>query len=401
MIEKGEARALIRSLWHKKDEPVPMGCQGCPDRPHCGGIQVAASVFNCMDHCTCADPAACTKVCPNSPHFVARVHEVRGFGHEDIERRRPVPLVQLPTYAHLLFTYPKVREAIRLPVAAVPLGAVFNKSGHGGIALTRAQLEQRFRLAPQTPLILSGVELDHKIEKFWGVKRGRAELIAGIKALDPLIVTTPNYSVVLDAPRHDAMHSLKRILLAWSELHDAGIRTALHLNAVTDKDYERMAEFLHAHPEVRAVSLEFETGAANEEQGLYHAGQLDRVVQRLGRAPHLVFRGDARWLPVLRRSFPTATILNGAASVRTRKRRRALVKEERLIWESSPTERGAPLDELLQHNFAQVGAWLETKVVAAGVGIGGVLASNCNRRKSNDSEVGSEGHDQTRQLSFL
>jgi hypothetical protein len=398
MIEKSEARALVRSLWHKKDEPVPMGCQGCPDRPQCGGIQVAASVFNCMDHCTCKDPAVCTKVCPNSPHFVARVHEVRGFGYEDIERRKPVPLVQLPTYAHLLFTYPKIREAIRLPVAAVPLSAVFNKAGHGGTSLTRPQLEQRFRLAPGTPLILSGVELDHKIEKFWGVKRGRADLIAGIKALDPLIVTTPNYSVVLDAPRHDAMHSLKRILLAWSELHDAGIRTALHLNAVTDKDYERMAEFLHAHPEVRAVSVEFETGAASEEQGLYHAAQLDRLVQRLGRAPHLVFRGDARWLPVLRKSFFTATILNGAASVRTRKRRRAVVKAERLSWESSPTERGAPLDELLQHNLAHVGAWLEMKVAAAGVGIGGVLGT---RRKPKASEVSAEGNHQTGQLSFL
>jgi len=50
MIDKEEARALIRSLWHKQDEPVAIGCQGCPDRPHCGGIKVAASIFSCMDH---------------------------------------------------------------------------------------------------------------------------------------------------------------------------------------------------------------------------------------------------------------------------------------------------------------------------------------------------------------
>lgn len=399
MIDRSEARALVRSLWHKIDEPVPMGCQGCPDQPQCGGIQVAASVFSCMDHCTCKDPAACAKVCPNSPHFVARVHEVRGFGYEDIERKKAVPLVELPTYAHLLFSYPKVRVPIQLPVAALPLSAAFNKAGHGGTSLTRLQLEHRFRLAPGTPLILSGVELDHKIEKFWGVKRGRADLIAGIKALDPLIVTTPNYSVVLDAPRHDALHSLKRILLAWSELHDAGIRTALHLNAVTDKDYERLAAFLYAHPEVRAVSVEFETGAANEAQGRYHAAQLDRLVQRLGRAPHLMFRGDARWLPLLRTSFPTATILNGAASVRTRKRRRAVVEAGRLSWESSPTERGAPLDELLQHNLARVGAWLELKVAQAGGGAGGILATP--RHKPKASEVSAEGNRQARQLSFL
>lgn len=401
MIDKQEARALVRSLWHKRDEPVPMGCDGCPDRPLCGGIQVSASVFSCMDHCTCKDPETCSKVCPNNPSFVARIHEVRGLDHEDIERMRPVPMFELPTHAHLLFTYPKVSRAIQLPVAAVPLSSVFNRSGHGGIALTRAQLERRFRLAAGTPLILSGVELDHKIEKYWGVTRGRTELIAGIRALNPLIVTTPNYSVVLDAPRHDAMHSLKRILLAWSELHDAGIRTALHLNAITDRDYQRMLEFLHVHSEVRAVSVEFETGAATEEQGLYHAEQLDRVVQGIGRAPHLVFRGDARWLPVLRRTFPTITILNGAASVRTRKRRRAVFKNEQLRWESSLTPRGAPLDELLQHNFSGVSQWLALKVASAGVVAGGSLLATKVRTRATPSEVRPESHDQTRQLSFL
>jgi hypothetical protein len=314
---------------------------------------------------------------------------------------RPVPLLGLPTHAHLLFTYPKVRHPIRLPVAAVPLSAVFNKSGRGGISLTREQLERRFRLAAGTPLILSGVELDHRIEKYWGVTRGRTELIAGIRALNPLIVTTPNYSVVLDAPRHDAMHSLKRILLAWSELHDAGVRTALHLNAITDRDYQRMLEFLRVHSEVRAISIEFETGAATEQQGMYHAEQLDRVVQGLGRTPHLVFRGDARWLPVLRRTFPTITILNGAASVRTRKRRRAVLADEQLRWESSPTARGAPLDELLQHNFLRVSEWLALKVASAGVMAGSSLLATKAKTRAAPSEVSPEGHDQTRQLSLL
>jgi hypothetical protein len=401
MIEKEEASALIRSLWHKQDEPVAIGCQGCPDRLQCGGIKVAASIFSCMDHCTCEDQASCSKVCPNKPDFVARVHEVRGFGFEDIERRKPIPLLDLPTHAHILFTYPKVRDVIRLPAAAVPLSSIFDRSGLGGMALTRQQVERRFRLAPNTPLILSGVELDRKIEKYWGVTRGRSEMITGIRALNPLIVTTPNYSVVLDAPRHDAMHSLKRILLAWSELHDAGIRTAVHLNAVTDRDYDRMTEFLRIHTEVRAVSIEFETGAATEVQGLYHAEQLDRMVQRLGRAPHLVFRGDARWLPALRRSFPTSTILNGAASVRTRKRRRAEIKDGVLRWASTPTPIGAPLDELLQHNFAQVGTWLDLKIATAGLAARGVLASSRPQQKQGRSEVGAEGHDQTGQLSLL
>nr|WP_231402695.1 DUF4417 domain-containing protein [Caenimonas aquaedulcis] len=343
-----------------------------------------------MDHCTCVDRQACQKVCPNNRHFVARIHEVRGFGYDDIERRRGIPLVQLPTFAHLLFTYPKISNLVQLPVAAIPLSDAFNRSGKGGTALTRSEVDSRFRLAAKTPLILSGVGLDRKIEKFWGVTRGRSELLAGIRALDPLMVTTPNYSVTLDAPRHDAMHSLKRILLSWSELHDAGLRTALHLNAVTDRDYGRMAEFLSAHSEIRAVSVEFETGAAPEEQGVYHAQQLDELVQRIGRPLHLVFRGDARWVPMLQKSFPSITALNGSASIRTRMRRRAVLAGEQLSWASAPTQEGEALDELLAHNLRSVSLWFSAKTIAP-----------VPSRKKAPLEVRPKRHDEARQPGLL
>jgi hypothetical protein len=390
VIYKADAKSLVRTLWHNRGEPTAMGCRDCPDRPECGGLQVSASVFSCLDHCNCADRQSCQKVCPNNRNFVARIHEVRGFGFDDIERRRAIPLVKLPLFAHLLFTYPKVANPVQLPVAAIPLSAVFNRSGKGGVALTRDQVEERFRLAAKTPLILSGVELDRKIEKFWGVERGRAELLAGIRALDPLIVTTPNYSVFIDAPRHDAMHSLKRILLAWSELHDAGLRSALHLNAVTDRDYSRMAEFLSVHSEIRAVSVEFDTGAAPEEQGHYHAKQLDGLVQRIGRPLHLVFRGAARWVPELQKSFPSITALNGSASVRTRKRRRAVFADEQLRWESAPTQQGAPLDELLAHNLRNVSMWFAAKTTAP-----------APARKKVLLEVRPKRHDEAGQLGLL
>ena len=390
MIDKADAQSLVRTLWHNRGEPTAMGCRECPDRPECGGLQVSASVFSCLDHCNCVDRQACQKVCPNNRSFVARIHEVRGFGFDDIGRRRSIPLVKLPMFAHLLFTYPKVAEPVQLPVAAIPLSAVFNRSGKGGTALTREQVENRFRLAAKTPLILSGVELDRKIEKYWSIERGRAEVLAGIRALDPLIVTTPNYSVFIDAPRQDAMYSMKRILLTWSELHDAGLRTALHLNAVTDRDYGRMAEFLSAHPEIRAVSVEFETGAAPEEQGLYHVQQLDGLVQRIGRPLHLVFRGDARWVPLLQKSFPSITALNGSASIRTRKRRRAVFADDQLKWESAPTPEGAPLDELLAHNLRNVSMWFAAKTTAP-----------VPARRKVPLEVRPKRHDEAGQLSLL
>lgn len=360
MIEKSDAAARLKSLWHNPGEPLALGCSGCPDLASCGGMQVSAPIFSCMDHCNC-DRATCQKVCPNNKNFIERVHEVRGFEFDDIESRATNPLVPLPRFAHLLYNHPKVKSNIELPVAAIPLSAVFNKSGRKGTPLTRQEIERRFRLSPGVQLILSGAELDHRIEKFWGITTGRAEMLAGIRDLNPLIVTTPNYSVGLDGPRHEAMHSLKRILLSWSELHEAGLRTALHLNAVTDRDYERLAEFLAYHTEINAVSLEYETGAAIQEQGTYHAEQLHRLVQRIGRAPHLMFRGDADWIAKLSKTFPSITLLNGSASIRTRKRRRAIYTDGVVRWVSNPTAKGDYLDELLQHNFARVAEWLADK----------------------------------------
>lgn len=397
MISKIDASALIKGLWSNSGEPTAIGCNGCPDRPTCGGLQVTAPVFSCMDHCNCSDKTTCQMVCPNHANFVSRIHEVRGFGFEDILKRKSVPLLPLPGYAHLLFNHPKVDFYTDLPVATVPLSAVFNRSGRSGAALSRRELENKFRLKSGVPLILTGVELDRKIEKYWGVTRGRDQMIAGIKAINPLIVTTPNYSVGLDAPRHEAMHSLKRIVLAWSELHDAGIRTALHLNAVTSHDYKRMADFLKFHSEIHAVSLEFETGAANDAQGAYHIEQLERLMQTVGRTLHLVFRGDTRWIAELRKVFPSVTIINGSADMRTRKRRRAVYTKGQLSWTSFPTPRGQGLDELMAHNLAKVGEWLADKTSTEAWPWPPVE----RKKKEPRSEVNSEADHKSTQMSFL
>ena len=397
MIAKPDASKVVRLFRPNKGEPMAIGCQGCPDMTECGGIRVAAGIFNCLSHCTCSDRNQCPHVCPNNPNYVARVHEVRGFGFDDIERDRPLPPKELPSYAHLLYPHPGVREPIELPVAAIPFSTVFDKAGYGATALTRAQIEEKFRLAAGTQLILSGVEQDHKVEKFWGVQRGREALLAGIKALDPLIVTVPNFSAFIDTPRHDVMHSLKRIALSWQELHDAGIRTAFHLNAITDRDYERIGEFLSYHTEIRAVSVEFETGAAAHDQGDHHTEQLARLVQRVGRKLHLVFRGDTRWLPGLHKSFPHLTLINGSATVRTRKRRHARIEEGDLYWTKVTTAQDEPLDDLLRHNLAVVGGWLLRRTEA-------FVPSSRRTREANPvarSEVSPEANDKARQRVLL
>jgi hypothetical protein len=395
-------KGFIKALRHNHGQPVALGCGSCLDRHHCGGMQVSAPYFDCLAHCACPDRMKCQLVCMNKSTYARRIHEVRGFGLDDIEKRDPIATVTLPNFSHLLFTHPKIEQRIQLPVAALPLSKVFNRSGRRGTALTREEVEARFKLHPGTPLILSGVEQDHNIEKLWGVQIGRREMLAGIRAIDPLIVTTPNYSVFLDVPRHDAMYNLKRIVLAWSELHDAGLRTALHLNAVTDHDYRRMAEFLAFHTEINAVSVEYETGAANNDQGEYHSVQLGQLIQRVGRSLHLVFRGSTRWLPSLRLSFPNITVINGAASIKTRKRQRAHVSAtSNLRWHSFHTPEGSFLDELLQHNLATVGSSLESRMALQGFLEGPVAKGPVRVKTPRASKMNAEADDKTLQMSLL
>lgn len=400
MIDKSDAAARLRGLWHNSGEPLALGCLGCPDLTPCGGIHVSASVFSCMDHCNC-DRKECQKVCPNNPDFLARLREVRGFDYDDIEKLAPNPVLALPPFAQLLFNYPKLENRIDLSVAAIPLSGAFNKAGKTGTALTRAEIGHRFKISDETKLILSGAELDRRIEKFWGVTRGRREMLARIRALNPLIVTSPNYSVGLDGPRHEAMHSLKRIALSWWELHEAGLRTALHLNAVTDRDYGRLGEFLKYHTEIQAVSLEYETGAAIQDQGAYHAEQLDRLVQRIGRAPHLVFRGDVDWIARLRKTFPDITLINGSASMRTRKRRRAVYVDGVVRWESHPTPEGAYLDDLMRHNLAKVGEWLHEKTKSTTVRAKRVIPIRPHLQSPARSVVNSKTDHESGQMSLL
>lgn len=398
MIDKTEARKVVRLFWHNRNEPVAMGCRDCPDLSECGGTRVSAGVFDCLSHCTCIDRSKCDRVCPNNAHYVRRVQEVRGFRFDDIERGKRVPLKVLPPYCHLLYTQPKIQNLISLPFAAVPLSKIFDRVGHGAVALTRSEVTQRFRLAQSTQLVVTGVEQDHRIEKYWGVKRGRAEMIAGIRALDPLIVTVPNFSAFLDAPRHDAMHSLKRIALVWKELNDAAIRTAFHINAVTEYDYLRLAEFLRYHDEIGAVSVEFETGAASLDQGTYHCEQLEALSQRVGRPMTLVYRGEVRWLPMLHKAFPHIMLLNGSTSMRTRKRRRAQLDGDELSWHKVSTAPDETLDSLLSHNLQTAGAWLALRHAALAPLPRRAVGA---RRRVSTSVVNPEANNKTGQMGFL
>src|SRR6266545_5116349 len=80
-----------------------LGCRGCPDFEHCGGLHTDAGIFDCGDLCSCADRSKCDMVCRNKPHaFFERIMEVDGFDLANIPRVTPLAPAPLPDLVPLI-----------------------------------------------------------------------------------------------------------------------------------------------------------------------------------------------------------------------------------------------------------------------------------------------------------
>lgn len=338
-------------LWHEGDRPMQMGCLNCPEQALCGGLNVAAGIFDCLDLCKCTGPETCTNVvCPrNSSHFVARVREVGGF-HFDIPASPGTEECPLPTYIPLLYGRSKRVGQLTTPAVAVPLHNLFHSRTGDLRFQTRSSLAKHFRFSPETRLVITGVAEDRQLEAYWSAGRA-AHVSEALRQLSPDLVTSPNFSSFSDVPRWDNLQNMKRIALCWHELASAGIPTALHVNARTDRDWDRWIELLVAHPEIATIAFEFGTGAAARSRGEWHAEKLRYVRDRVGRPLRLVIKGGLAFLRILRISGASIVFVDSSAYMRTMKRR-ALVRSSagRLRWRRTPTMVETPLDNLLQLN---------------------------------------------------
>ena len=134
------------------------------------------------------------------------------------------------------------------------------------------------------------------------------------------MITTPNYSFFGDVPRLDNLFNMKRIALVWSEIQREGIPCAIHLNARTDKDFQRWVEFLCDHPEITHIAFEFEAGAGAPNRIAWHIEHLNNLAQAVPRPLHLVVRGGGGELRVLRPAFSGITLIDTSPFVKTQKK---------------------------------------------------------------------------------
>lgn len=349
-------------LWDDATRHAPsLGCPTCLERDRCGGVHTDAGIIDCLDLCSCQDKNECDMVCRFNPRpFVARMREVGGFGFENVPR---VPANGVPEVPVIVpFVDHRYGRAATLdePVVGISLYELVNLATGRLHVASRAELAARFLIPEGATIIITGVDKDSPIERWWELKE-RATILDALKSLGVTLVTTPNYSVLTNVPRTDNLHAMKRILLAWTEMAAAGLPAALHVNGRTQHDYTRWAELIAERSEIEILAFEFATGCGRGERIDWHVAQLCALADYVDRPLALVIRGGGRKLDALRRHFTRVSLIDTEAFSRTIRRRRAYLTESgRLKWAKFPTPEGAPIDDLLVHNVALVRASYET-----------------------------------------
>lgn len=127
----------------------------------------------------------------------------------------------------------------------------------------RRELADNFRIPRTMPVILTltGTAFDPPLERWWALGLDRIDAIRRLRDLGTALVTTPNFSLFSDQPRWDDLHSMKRIAIVHEEFLHESVPAALHVNARTERGWERWGEYIGQRPEVTHIAFEFATGA--------------------------------------------------------------------------------------------------------------------------------------------
>jgi hypothetical protein len=194
--------------------------------------------------------------------------------------------------------------------------------------------------------VFSGVSKDRPLEAYWEHRRA-ANIPEQLRDLNPDLITAPNFSLFLDAPRWDNLQNMKRIAICWNELTAQHLPTSLHLNARTETDWQRLTAFVAEREEVQSVAFEFATGAAGS-RGEWHVEKIVEMATKVRRPLQIVIRGGLQYLSSLYPAFAQIVFIDTTPFMKTIKRQRAYLKtNERLKWQKHATE---SLDTLFQHN---------------------------------------------------
>ena len=342
-----------RRLWH--DSAIgteSLGCSTCRDRWICSGLRVQVPLFDCLDLC-CGIARDCDRVCPNHPDFVDRVREVGSFSLNDVPRAPVLSAPNLPHLVPMIYHGTGRTSHPRVNSVAVPLYAQFDRRGARPRYRSKCSLSEAFVVPPAATILASGIDRDKPIERWWQLgEKVRIEIIHAMIESGVGMVTTPNYSLFTDRPRHDNLHAMKRIATVHEEFLRTGMPAALHVNGRTDMDFHHWREYVAARPEVTHIAYKFTTGTSWSGRIEQHAAWLVGLACAVGRPLHLILRGGMSQIPMLSSAFARLTLVDTSIFMKTIKRQRAYARTEgKLGWESHPTRPGTSLDSLFETNL--------------------------------------------------
>lgn len=339
-------------------ETTSLGCQGCVELKRCGGLRTPGGFLNgCRDFCICVDPGRCQWVCPKHPRrYWLRKVEVGGFELDGVPYAPNVEVGAVPSFVSLLQPRVLGTSLTKLEVAALPFSAAFKEVNGEARARSRRGLANSCNVSA-TRWILSGVEQDASVERWWRLK-GRVEALKVARDAGVVLASTPNFSCMMDVPRPDNLHAIKRIAICWEEIQSAGIAGAFHLNGRNDRDFEETTRFISDHKEIEFVAFEFLTGASRENAAQIYLKRLHDLATGVGRPLRLLVRGGGfRCLKALEQDFAQVIYLSTEAFSKTHSRRiGSVMPNGRIHWSKNPTGPGASLTHLLANNLRAVAA---------------------------------------------
>ena len=364
-IATSKRRYRHRKVWSDRTVHSRMlGCQACIDLDTCGGLSVRDSVISCLDYC-CGAPENCDIVCKlASDKYVGRVREVNGFSLSTVRRTQPISFVSIPAVVPLIYHGSRRNLPFEAEMICLPFNTLLDTIGSSLNSIKRTDITAKYRIRPETRLMLTGISKDIDLEKWWGFSQHRIRIVRTLKRLGFQFVTSPNFSVFAERPRWDDMHSMKRIAIAHEEFQSEGIRAALHVNARTERDYERWSQYVASRNEISDVAFEFRTGARFIDRTNWHVKRLCELANYVNQPLHLTIRASPNWaLQPLSRAFAGITIIESSVFMKTMKRQRGFLRPDGSIgWMPIQTERNQPLDELLRDNWNVCRSGTETQL---------------------------------------
>lgn len=370
-IERPDPRSndlIIRSLTDDPDiNPMALGCAACLSRETCGGLHVRENIVDCLDLC-CGKPNGCTRVCRNKTDaYVDQLREIGNFYLRNVPRAPVIPVTVSQEIVPLIYHGNSRATALQNDIFALRLPDLINYATGEIRFKTREELCRAFHISQNAEIILTGVNQDKRIEPWWALANKRIPIIKLLVGLGIKLVTVPNFSVILDHPRHDNMHAMKRIALLFSEFQSAGLACALHPNGRTEQDFVRWRRFIAAREEVRVLAYEFTTGTARKARINFHLDQLAKLAEGAGRDLDIIVYGKPDVIPTLRKSFKKVVYIETNSFMQSIKRQRAVrEKNDALAWKSAPTEINEAIDRLFAHNLNERALYLRAKFYGDG-----------------------------------